>query len=1334
MNAFNKIILKLDNPVNDPNNEIDIVEVIAKQFNYPLKIVRNGIKQRQLKKNDKTIFQHKIYLTKNLKLTFQGKYVKLPLLKQKTRFDKYVEYVLSELFDLSNIDNLYSDQQIKFEAFILLYFDYYDYDPSELKESYYSEIVLKKLSELYNNKINRIESHKKLKRKNLVEELLSIKNSEIINFEKIISSVVTEVYSVDSNNIYQDFNHQFKRAGFKFLITPTLDYKIKLTKIVDIIITNYKKVRNENKKSEIFKIKSNTFNKYQNLVKSNFENKDDRISKGFIEIINFFKSKCEEKIGIEHSEDTMLEIIPEDRTYNLDNMPITVHAILSNCGSGICKNIHVTEILTQINSTISAQVISEFLIPDQKMKVRFQINNIQHPNPTKEFALINFNIKWKNEFDNESVKCITNFKLKKQKEKLPWDDLRRTSPYGLKIVNDPERLFGRERLINDLKWNIQENTTINSYIFYGQKRVGKSSIIRTIDTIYQNNPNVFFIYKTIGDLANTNSLKTFQSISKSISKSLISQARKKLNRESFYNDIANELSFSGSLEPVKEVIDKIHEINDKIRIIIAIDEFDELNKEFFEDSVIGKTLALNIGKGLNEKSHVGFILIGSENMVYKTKQGMRLNAFENKRVDTFDKHNEFESYCNIITEPTKSCLDFSSDVLNLLFDYTNGNPYYTNLLCDKIFRKAYEYKASFIDVEFVHNIIYGLIHHNILIKKDFEHFWCDGISEDTSTNIDKTLDRRCRLLTAYALAKKDIERCRWQEIKKKINYPNIYQTSELQMEDTLNDFKQRNIFIEDDEKYLKIIPKLFDEWLEGPGLYQVIAELEEKDVILDKILSEEKMKISKEELEEVSNILYDNCDGKYINSVKLFLNQFHNNVTKKKIIELLRKTVVISESDTSSYLKRVRKIIWPEIEIKLGEQNIRKDSEIVCLQFSYDQNIDYVNFIKKIFKFSNKKSIKREVDFEIHKDDTKKIILFEPLIDCPNFYRNEISKFLKKINPLYSKSTTIHIICFIITEEAKNELEILLSDKLYFNYRIHFLKLYQRTDISPYFNRQDAINDPTWKELTKIYPDLNESCCLVKTGSIIPYQCYPFLWSDEIKSYNPLIRSNAKIKDHENMMSLSKILKDLIFETEDNKLELKASFFHPAINWKGIKKLCDKLKSCNQNNSSNCKEIKRDIVDQWKLKMPGKENIKYQIKHSIAKNISAFANSNGGDIYIGIEDDFTVQGLIYDMKSHKSKEEILNLLDSLINDYIGKDLAAIIRSEFIDINSKYPVLKIKIPKLLEVRVKIDKNGKPLGSNNGESYIRGQQGAYLLSAPPEYHEWIENRKKEFDKPS
>jgi hypothetical protein len=798
MNNLSDILTILRNPTT--NKSIDIVSIISAQTGLPPSIVRKGIAQGQFRINDKPVLKCEIYVPERAILKFQNSKIRIG--STESKFDKYIRITLQKCFRTDAIDTLSNDQRDKLSAFIIEYFDRFGYNVEELTKSDFNEEALLVLETFY-KRLFLSPGDKLPKKKELVDKLIQIRGNDFEDFERLVNSVTNDLYDLNSPKLFQDFSHLFNRKGFKYLIKPLIEYEFEPIRIIEKLVKGYKLVSTASDVNIRIENRSKANDEYKNIISLNLEQKDDRISKGLRLLILHFKRKLDTAIGFKDTGNVKLSLVPESRTYNFEINPLLISGYLKNDGSGIAKKIQIT---SKASGAIPKQDIADILAPGDARKVKFQVDSLNNelPNVSLDIKLL-----WENDFNEQFESIISSFKVQKQNDDLPWEDLKRTNPYSLIIVDNPNKLFGRDKLLEDLRWNIENSASINSYVIYGQKRVGKSSIIRTLDTIYRNDKRVIFVYRTMGDIKNSDASKTFQKLGESIANKLIQDFKRK--RKSAGEDISAlaKPSFVGSLAPLNEIIEFINSEDEEIRIVIALDEFDELNREFFENGEIGKTFALNIGKGLNEKPYVGFILIGSETMENKTRQGMRLNSFEIKKVDTFDKKTEFDSYCKIITEPSKSCLVFESSVLDYLFNYTNGNPYYTNILLDKIFREAYEKRISFIDLDFSMSNIKHLVT-SILSRKDFEHFWSDGLSEEAVT-YEKILDRRRRILTAFALAKRENPEVKWNDVKRKIKYPVKYSLSEIQMENTIDEFKSRGIIKQNENSTLEVVPRLFED-------------------------------------------------------------------------------------------------------------------------------------------------------------------------------------------------------------------------------------------------------------------------------------------------------------------------------------------------------------------------------------------------------------------------------------------------------------------------------------------------------------------------------------------
>lgn len=84
------------------------------------------------------------------------------------------------------------------------------------------------------------------------------------------------------------------------------------------------------------------------------------------------------------------------------------------------------------------------------------------------------------------------------------------------------------------------------------------------------------------------------------------------------------------------------------------------------------------------------------------------------------------------------------------------------------------------------------------------------------------------------------------------------------------------------------------------------------------------------------------------------------------------------------------------------------------------------------------------------------------------------------------------------------------------------------------------------------------------------------------------------------------------------------------------------------------------------------QNCKNKVLHnSVLKTISAFLNTAGGTLIIGVEDDGTIYGLENDFKLvNNSLDKFQQLLVSLISEYIGPEYFHLIKMRFEDMNGE----------------------------------------------------------------
>jgi len=105
-----------------------------------------------------------------------------------------------------------------------------------------------------------------------------------------------------------------------------------------------------------------------------------------------------------------------------------------------------------------------------------------------------------------------------------------------------------------------------------------------------------------------------------------------------------------------------------------------------------------------------------------------------------------------------------------------------------------------------------------------------------------------------------------------------------------------------------------------------------------------------------------------------------------------------------------------------------------------------------------------------------------------------------------------------------------------------------------------------------------------------------------------------------------------------------------------------------------------------------------ELEHEIVKTIAAFANTNGGNLLIGVADNRDIVGLKNDYKNLGKKQNADGFklqLGNLINNYLGKDIHSIIDAEIFSID-EFEICSVKV----------GKSGKPVYLNDDQFYIRG----------------------------
>lgn len=219
------------------------------------------------------------------------------------------------------------------------------------------------------------------------------------------------------------------------------------------------------------------------------------------------------------------------------------------------------------------------------------------------------------------------------------------------------------------------------------------------------------------------------------------------------------------------------------------------------------------------------------------------------------------------------------------------------------------------------------------------------------------------------------------------------------------------------------------------------------------------------------------------------------------------------------------------------------------------------------------------------------------------------------------------------------------------------------------------------------------------------------------------LKSFESLETDNNQTKMRSFTQKLIQNGEKNNVEFKASLQTPVLS-KTTKK---EIKNIKSELLKDIKKEEKDLFTENLLKLTNINiNDKFLIEKvnlSAMKTIAAFANTTGGYLIIGVDEDENgetiIEGLNPDYTKLKNRDGILLRLDELIQKYFGNSFNNILleKVEFIVLQNKEVLL-----------LTINKSEKPIFLNHNNEkrfYIRRQASTVELTAF-ELYEFISNK--------
>ena len=282
-----------------------------------------------------------------------------------------------------------------------------------------------------------------------------------------------------------------------------------------------------------------------------------------------------------------------------------------------------------------------------------------------------------------------------------WENLLRDPPYRVNPIRQKSDLYGRRSILGELELHVSNETSV---FLWGQKRIGKTSVLQVLANDLEGRPDVVCVVLRMGELASLHEGQIAHTIATRLARALVRQA-------------PTEEEFGAGLGRLIPVVDHLRATAGK-KLLVIVDEFDDLNPAFYLGER-GKQFV----KALRSLSEVGltFMFVGSERMgaIY-AGHSADLNKWVSSSLDRIESEADCEA---LIVQPVLGMIEYDREAVSRIVEYCQGNPFYMHLVAGRIFQRCAEERRTFVgssDFEHVH-----LKFVQELGPTNFAHFWED---------------------------------------------------------------------------------------------------------------------------------------------------------------------------------------------------------------------------------------------------------------------------------------------------------------------------------------------------------------------------------------------------------------------------------------------------------------------------------------------------------------------------------------------------------------------------------------------------------------------------------
>ena len=167
-----------------------------------------------------------------------------------------------------------------------------------------------------------------------------------------------------------------------------------------------------------------------------------------------------------------------------------------NNGDGTAHNVHFhTHTVSQSPALLLAEPRSPFdLAPRSERLIRVELIEFRGKGST----LLVESVIGCETLNGNSLSFPQSLRIEQQNTQPNWEELFKNPPYGINPIRRKEDLYGRDSVLADLELLVSNESSI---FLWGQKRVGKTSVLQVLAGNLENRSDVACIVLRMGELA-----------------------------------------------------------------------------------------------------------------------------------------------------------------------------------------------------------------------------------------------------------------------------------------------------------------------------------------------------------------------------------------------------------------------------------------------------------------------------------------------------------------------------------------------------------------------------------------------------------------------------------------------------------------------------------------------------------------------------------------------------------------------------------------------------------------------------------------------------------------